>query len=89
MCTAEKRVIPGAEGQFEVGSFMSATLSCDHRVIDGTFWINWHYLLLSGGRDSPKLADGLPFFYFLASAIGAEWMKALKGYIENPTTMLL
>jgi pyruvate dehydrogenase E2 component (dihydrolipoamide acetyltransferase) len=33
---AEKRVIPGAEGQFEVGSFMSATLSCDHRVIDGS-----------------------------------------------------
>jgi NRPS condensation-like uncharacterized protein len=33
---AEKRVIPGAESQFEVGSFMSATLSCDHRVIDGT-----------------------------------------------------
>uniref|UniRef100_A0A0E0DVH7 Dihydrolipoamide acetyltransferase component of pyruvate dehydrogenase complex n=1 Tax=Oryza meridionalis TaxID=40149 RepID=A0A0E0DVH7_9ORYZ len=55
--SAEKRVIPGAEGQFEVGSFMSATLSCDHRVIDG--------------------------------AIGAEWMKAFKGYIENPTTMLL
>ncbi|XP_047075172.1 dihydrolipoyllysine-residue acetyltransferase component 3 of pyruvate dehydrogenase complex, mitochondrial-like isoform X2 [Lolium rigidum] len=55
--SAEKRVIPGAEGQFEVGSFMSATLSCDHRVIDG--------------------------------AIGAEWLKAFKGYIENPTTMLL
>ncbi|KAK1595142.1 hypothetical protein QYE76_017468 [Lolium multiflorum] len=55
--SAEKRVIPGAEGQFEVGSFMSATLSCDHRVIDG--------------------------------AISAEWLKAFKGYIENPTTMLL
>uniref|UniRef100_A0ACD5ZMY0 Uncharacterized protein n=1 Tax=Avena sativa TaxID=4498 RepID=A0ACD5ZMY0_AVESA len=55
--SAEKRVIPGAEGQFEVGSFMSATLSCDHRVIDG--------------------------------AMGAEWLKAFKGYIENPTTMLL
>lgn len=35
-CAAEKRVIPGsADGQFEFGSFMSATLSCDHRVIDG------------------------------------------------------
>uniref|UniRef100_A0A453QB58 2-oxoacid dehydrogenase acyltransferase catalytic domain-containing protein n=5 Tax=Aegilops tauschii TaxID=37682 RepID=A0A453QB58_AEGTS len=32
--SAEKRVIPGAaEGQYEIGSFMSATLSCDHRVI--------------------------------------------------------
>jgi len=55
--SAEKRVIPGAEGPLEVGSFMSATLSCDHRVIDG--------------------------------AMGAEWLKAFKGYIENPTTMLL
>jgi len=51
-------VIPGsADGQYEFGSFMSATLSCDHRVIDG--------------------------------AIGAEFLKAFKGYIENPTSMLL
>jgi pyruvate/2-oxoglutarate dehydrogenase complex dihydrolipoamide acyltransferase (E2) component len=29
-------VIPGsADGLYEFGSFMSATLSCDHRVIDG------------------------------------------------------
>ncbi|VAI68431.1 unnamed protein product [Triticum turgidum subsp. durum] len=56
--SAEKRVIPGAaEGQYEIGSFMSATLSCDHRVIDG--------------------------------AMGAEWLKAFKGYLEDPTTMLL
>ncbi|KAK3131390.1 hypothetical protein QOZ80_6AG0505770 [Eleusine coracana subsp. coracana] len=55
--SAEKRVVPGADSQFEVGSFMSATLSCDHRVIDG--------------------------------AIGAEWLKAFKSYIENPASMLL
>ncbi|KAF7105646.1 hypothetical protein CFC21_106428 [Triticum aestivum] len=56
--SAEKRVVPGAaEGQYEIGSFMSATLSCDHRVIDG--------------------------------AMGAEWLKAFKGYLEDPTTMLL
>ncbi|KAL6629686.1 hypothetical protein ACP70R_029451 [Stipagrostis hirtigluma subsp. patula] len=56
--SAEKRVIPGAaDGQYDFGSFMSATLSCDHRVIDG--------------------------------AIGAEFLKAFKGYIENPTSMLL
>ncbi|KAF0912248.1 hypothetical protein E2562_013200 [Oryza meyeriana var. granulata] len=29
--TVENRVAPGADGQFDVGSFMSATLSCDHR----------------------------------------------------------
>ncbi|XP_010941090.1 dihydrolipoyllysine-residue acetyltransferase component 2 of pyruvate dehydrogenase complex, mitochondrial [Elaeis guineensis] len=56
--SAERRVIPGAgPDQFEFGSFMSVTLSCDHRVIDG--------------------------------AIGAEWLKAFKGYIENPYSMLL
>ncbi|KAM0829203.1 hypothetical protein ACQ4PT_067026 [Festuca glaucescens] len=56
--SAEKRMIPGsADGQYEFGSYMSVTMSCDHRVIDG--------------------------------AIGAEFLKAFKGYIENPTTMLL
>ncbi|XP_037445988.1 dihydrolipoyllysine-residue acetyltransferase component 2 of pyruvate dehydrogenase complex, mitochondrial-like, partial [Triticum dicoccoides] len=53
--SAEKRVIPGsADGQYEFGSYMSVTMSCDHRVIDG--------------------------------AIGAEFLKAFKGYIENPRT---
>ncbi|XP_020248069.1 dihydrolipoyllysine-residue acetyltransferase component 2 of pyruvate dehydrogenase complex, mitochondrial-like isoform X2 [Asparagus officinalis] len=56
--SAERRVIPGAgPDQYYFGSFMSVTLSCDHRVIDG--------------------------------AIGAEWLKAFKGYIENPASMLL
>ncbi|KAJ4950192.1 hypothetical protein NE237_027024 [Protea cynaroides] len=56
--SAEKRVIPGAgSDQFNFASFMSVTLSCDHRVIDG--------------------------------AIGAEWLKSFKGYIENPESMLL
>lgn len=56
--SAEKRVIPGTlQDQFDVGSFMSITLSCDHRVIDG--------------------------------AIGAEYLRAFKGYIEDPMTMLL
>ncbi|KAH9665041.1 Dihydrolipoyllysine-residue acetyltransferase component 2 of pyruvate dehydrogenase complex [Citrus sinensis] len=56
--SAEKRVIPGlGPDQYKFSSFMSVTLSCDHRVIDG--------------------------------AIGAEWLKAFKGYIENPESMLL
>ncbi|KAK7255646.1 hypothetical protein RIF29_29061 [Crotalaria pallida] len=56
--SAEKRVVPGSgAGEFQFASFMSVTLSCDHRVIDG--------------------------------AIGAEWLKAFKGYIENPESMLL
>lgn len=56
--SAEKRVIPGSgPDDFKFASFMSVTLSCDHRVIDG--------------------------------AIGAVWLKAFKGYIENPESMLL
>ncbi|CAM8956384.1 unnamed protein product [Rhodiola kirilowii] len=56
--SAERRVVPGSGAEdFKFASFMSATLSCDHRVIDG--------------------------------AIGAEWLKAFKGYIENPESMLL
>ncbi|KAJ0007051.1 hypothetical protein Pint_28986 [Pistacia integerrima] len=43
--------------EYKFASFMSVTLSCDHRVIDG--------------------------------AVGAEWLKAFKGYIENPESMLL
>ncbi|KAL5822449.1 hypothetical protein ACOSQ4_020349 [Xanthoceras sorbifolium] len=56
--SAEKRVVPGSgPEQYKFASFMSVTLSCDHRVIDG--------------------------------AVGAEWLKAFKGYIENPESMLL
>ncbi|KAI4329127.1 hypothetical protein L6164_021425 [Bauhinia variegata] len=56
--SAERRIIPGSGSEeFKFASFMSVTLSCDHRVIDG--------------------------------AIGAEWLKAFKGYIENPESMLL
>ncbi|KAJ6416022.1 hypothetical protein OIU84_004755 [Salix udensis] len=56
--SAEKRVIPGSgPDDFQFASFMTITLSCDHRVIDG--------------------------------AVGAEWLKAFKGYIENPESMLL
>ncbi|KAK9109849.1 hypothetical protein Sjap_017909 [Stephania japonica] len=56
--SVEKRVVPGAgPDQYTFASYMSVTLSCDHRVIDG--------------------------------AIGAEWLKAFKGYVENPESMLL
>jgi len=44
-------------GQIEVGTVMKATLSTDHRAVDG--------------------------------AIGAEFLKILKDYIENPVSMLL
>ncbi|KAG6491573.1 hypothetical protein ZIOFF_046505 [Zingiber officinale] len=56
--SAERRVLPGGgPDQFEFGTFLSVTLSCDHRVIDG--------------------------------AIGAEWLRAFRSYIENPQSMLL
>ncbi len=46
-----------ANGEVKIGTFMSCTLSVDHRAVDG--------------------------------AVGAEYLKVLKGYIENPTSMLV
>ncbi len=55
--TTNTRVVLDKQGVPSNASFMSVTLSADHRVADG--------------------------------AVGAEWLKAFKGYIENPVTMLL
>ncbi len=58
--TAETRVVPNPANPaqpFTTSQFLSVTLSCDHRVIDG--------------------------------AVGAQWLKAFKEYIENPLNMLL
>ena len=55
---ARKEVVKKADGSgYEEALVMSATLSCDHRVIDG--------------------------------AVGAEWIGAFKGFMEDPVTMLL
>ncbi|HEY1096349.1 MAG TPA: 2-oxo acid dehydrogenase subunit E2 [Alphaproteobacteria bacterium] len=43
-------------GKIEIATVMHATLSVDHRVVDG--------------------------------AVGAEYLQALKGFLENPATML-
>jgi pyruvate dehydrogenase E2 component (dihydrolipoamide acetyltransferase) len=51
-----KEVVKTDAGYEEV-LVMSATLSCDHRVVDG--------------------------------AVGAQWLAAFKGYLEDPMTMLL
>lgn len=77
-------MIPGsADGQYEFGSFMSATLSCDHRVIDGMLLVLVRFLHgLWTGINSAVHGN-------YAGAIGAEFLKAFKGYIENPTSMLL
>ena len=53
---ARKEVVKTDAGYEEV-LVMSATLSCDHRVVDG--------------------------------AVGAQWLAAFKGYLEDPMTMLL
>ena len=44
-------------GEVKIGTFMKATLSVDHRAVDG--------------------------------AVGAEYLKVLKTYLENPAAMLL
>ena len=52
-----KKPIVNAEGQIEVATVMSVTLSVDHRVIDG--------------------------------ALGATFLTAIKGYLEEPLSMLV
>ena len=40
--TTEARVVPGAgAGSFEEGTFLTVTLSCDHRVVDGAVGAQW------------------------------------------------
>lgn len=48
---------PEEEKGFKVAQVMKATISADHRIVDG--------------------------------AIGARWMAAFKGYLENPLTLML
>ena len=54
---SQPRVVASPEGGFTEAQVMAATLSCDHRVVDG--------------------------------ALGAQWMAAFRGYMEEPSTMLL
>lgn len=58
---AERRVLPAltpdAPQPYRQAVVMSATLSCDHRVVDG--------------------------------AVGAQWLAAFKGLLQQPHTMLL
>ena len=54
---SSKRVVVGSNGEFEEGTMMTVTLSCDHRVVDG--------------------------------AMGAQWLQAFRGYVEDPISMLL
>ena len=57
----EERIVPNddpdADEIYKEACMMTATLSCDHRVVDG--------------------------------AVGAQWLAAFKGHVENPVTLLL
>ena len=57
----ENRIVPNddpdADEIYKESCMMTATLSCDHRVVDG--------------------------------AVGAQWLSAFKGHVENPVTLLL
>ena len=57
MGASQPRVVAAPEGGFAEAQVMAATLSCDHRVVDG--------------------------------ALGAQWLAAFRGYVEEPSTMLL
>jgi pyruvate dehydrogenase E2 component (dihydrolipoamide acetyltransferase) len=55
----ETRIVPSNDPDtiYQESEVLTATLSCDHRVVDG--------------------------------AVGAQWLAAFKGHIENPVTLLL
>lgn len=55
----ETRIVPSNDPEhiYQESEVLTATLSCDHRVVDG--------------------------------AVGAQWLAAFKGHIENPVTLLL
>ena len=57
MGASQPRVMASQDGGFTEAQVMAATLSCDHRVVDG--------------------------------ALGAQWLAAFRGYVEEPSTMLL
>jgi len=52
-----KKPIVNSEGELDIATVMSVTLSVDHRVIDG--------------------------------ALGATFLAAIKGYLEDPLSMLV
>eukprot|EP01135_Chromosphaera_perkinsii_P004478 Nk52_evm2s284 gene=Nk52_evmTU2s284 len=56
---AQKKIVvdDNSENGMKVGHVMTATLSCDHRVVDG--------------------------------AVGAQWLKHFREYLENPISMIL
>lgn len=54
---SRRQPVEDADGGVRFASVMTATLSCDHRVVDG--------------------------------ALGAELLAALRGFLENPVTMLV
>lgn len=62
---------------------MKATMSCDHRVVDGAvgakwFVSLWRFLLFSKSNSYPL---SLHFFSFR--------MKAFKQYLESPLSLML
>lgn len=66
-----------AESQsgFKAIQVMEATLSADHRVVDGAYVI------------FPALVWVVLNLFFCS--VGAKWIASFKGFLENPLTMLL
>ncbi|KAL8153424.1 hypothetical protein V2J09_011184 [Rumex salicifolius] len=72
--SAEKRVVPGTGAdQYSFASFMSATLSCDHRVIDGAIGAEW----LKAFKDGCEI--GLR---------GIQWWTKMFNFVAHPVAKL-
>jgi len=51
----EQRVVADGEGKFTTGNFMTVTLSCDHRVVDGAIGARWLQAFKEYLEDPSKL----------------------------------
>lgn len=90
----EKRVIPGHEqGEYGVGIYMTVTLSCDHRVVDGEYTSQTLDLCAGFILNAVQSCNGdcglSGHCHVVAGAVGAQWLAAFKGYIEDPVTLIL
>jgi pyruvate dehydrogenase E2 component (dihydrolipoamide acetyltransferase) len=39
--TTESRVVPGGPAGFQEATYLTCTLSCDHRLVDGAVGAQW------------------------------------------------
>lgn len=75
-----------ADAGFSASNFLSVTLSCDHRVVDGA-GNNIHF----GCFEKRNIIIIISFLTctMLPSLVGSKWLGVFRQYLEDPVKMLL